>query len=132
MNYFIDTSAFLAILDADDENHFEAKQQWEALIFEEHTLFCTSYILVESFALIQHRLGLRAVRTFHEDIVPLLIIEWVDESIHREGVTGMLAAGRKKLSLVDCVSFDVMRSLGIKSAFAFDRHFKEQGFTIIP
>jgi predicted nucleic acid-binding protein len=44
----------------------------------------------------------------------------------------MLAADKKRLSLVDCISFNIMRRLGIKSAFAFDRHFKEQGFECIP
>jgi len=43
-----------------------------------------------------------------------------------------LSAGRHNLSLVDCVSFEMMRTLGIKTAFTFDAHFKEQDFTILP
>lgn len=71
MNFFIDTSAFLAILDADDENQQKARKKWEELISQNAVLVC-------------------------------------------------------------CVSFDIMRQLGIKSLFAFDRHFKEQGFECIP
>ncbi len=41
----------------------------------------------------------------------------------------MLAANRRQLSLVDCVSFAAMRELGIEHYFAFDQHFDEQGFT---
>jgi predicted nucleic acid-binding protein len=41
------------------------------------------------------------------------------------------AANRRSLSLVDCVSFVVMRQLAIRDAFAFDRHFEEQGFTLV-
>ena len=33
---------------------------------------------------------------------------------------------------VDCVSFSVMRRLGVRDAFAFDAHFGEQGFTCLP
>jgi predicted nucleic acid-binding protein len=44
----------------------------------------------------------------------------------------MLAAGRKKLSLVDCVSFETMRLLGVTIAFTLDKHFKEQGFICRP
>jgi predicted nucleic acid-binding protein len=73
-----------------------------------------------------------AVRVFQEDVVPLLTMEWVNGSIHRAGVTGVLASGKKRLSLVDCVSFEIMRRLGIKNVFTFDRHFKEQGFVCIP
>lgn len=132
MSVFVDTSALLAVLDADDRNHKSAKETWKDLISRVELLVCTNYVLIETFALVQHRLGMGAVRTFQDDICPVLIVEWVDESTHRAGVTGVLTALRKNLSLVDCVSFDVMRRLGIKSAFVFDPHFKEQGFSCIP
>ena len=102
---FIDTSALLAVLDADDRNHIKAKKQWENLVYEEATLICTNYVLIESFALIQYRLGLKAIAVFQDDIVPILTVEWIDELTHQEGVTAVLTAGRRKLSLVDCVSF---------------------------
>jgi len=41
---------------------------------------------------------------------------------------GLLTAGRRELSLVDCVSFACMRRQGLTRAFHFDRHFREQGF----
>jgi predicted nucleic acid-binding protein len=36
------------------------------------------------------------------------------------------------LSLTDCVSFEVIRQHGIRRAFAFDTHFTEHGFEMIP
>lgn len=128
MSIFVDTSALLAVLDADDKYHKRAKDIWLRLLSEDDPLVCSNYILVETFALVQNRLGIDAVRTLQEDILPVIAIEWVDESAHRAGVSGVLAAMRKKLSLVDCISFDIMRKLGIKKAFTFDPHFKEQGF----
>lgn len=132
MNVFIDTSALLAVLDAQDGSHPKAAKIWERLVSGNDTLICSNYILVETIALIQHRLGMEAVREFQENVVPMLTVEWIDESVHHVGVMGVMTAGRKKLSLVDCVSFDVMRQLGIQSAFTFDRHFKEQGFECLP
>jgi len=32
---------------------------------------------------------------------------------------------------VDCVSFELMRRLGLARAFCFDSHFDEQGFETI-
>jgi len=125
---FVDTSAFLAVLDADDNNHSQAKAVWAGLLNSRTPLLTTGYVLVETYALIQHRLGMEAVRVFHEDIEPLLKIEWVDASLHSLGANAVLAANRRKLSLVDTVSFAVMRKLGIKKAFAFDQHYIEQGF----
>ena len=132
MSIFVDTSALYAILDADDENHERAKHLWTDLVTQEARLVCSNYVLVETFALVQHRLGMEAVRALQEDILPILHIEWVDEPSHRAGVTAVLTAARRNLSLVDCVSFEVMRQLGIKTAFAFDPHFGEQGFECIP
>ena len=74
---------------------------------------------------------IRAVRTFQHDIYSLLHIEWVDEPIHRAGMAAVIAASRRKLSLVDCVSFEVMRRGGFHQVCGFDPHFEEQGFEAI-
>jgi predicted nucleic acid-binding protein len=102
------------------------------LLTEESALLTTSYVLVESSALLQRRFGLPALRALHEDVVPLLSVEWISEPIHAAGLSAVLAAARKKLSLVDCVSFQIMRQRGVRTAFCFDGHFREQGFEILP
>lgn len=124
----VDTSALLAILDADDRNHRLAREIWTDLLAREARLLCTNYVLVETFALVQHRLGVQAARALQEDILPVIEVAWVDETTHQAAVSALLTAGRRDLSLVDCVSFEVMRRLGLETAFTFDRHFAEQGF----
>ncbi len=47
-------------------------------------------------------------------------------------MSALLAASRRKVSLVDCLSFEEMRRYGIRSAFAFDFRFSEQDFLLIP
>ncbi len=132
MRVFIDTSAFYALLDRDDENHRKAKNAWADLLKNDDALVTNNYVLVETFALIQHRLGVDAVRGFQNDILPLVNIEFVVPELHRSGVSALLAASRRNLSLVDCVGFEMMRALEVKMAFAFDPHFKEQGFNTLP
>lgn len=132
MRIFIDTSAFYSLLDRDDAHHPRAKRVWSELLQAIHTLVTSNYILVETVALLQHRLGLEAVRAFHADILPLINIEFVASGAHQSGAAALLSASRRDLSLVDCVSFEVMRTAGINTAFAFDKHFKEQGFAILP
>lgn len=132
MRIFVDTSGFFALLDRDDADHKKARKIWSDVLNPENTLITSNYVIVESFVLIQHRLGLEALRGFHEDMLPLINIEWIDAEIHKSGVSALLAASRRKLSLVDCVSFETMRTLGIKTVFAFDPHFAEQGFKCIP
>lgn len=52
-------------------------------------------------------------------------------SVFVDAVGAMLTASRRRLSLVDCTSFEAMRHKKITKAFAFDQHFVEQGFEIV-
>lgn len=128
MAVFVDTSAFYASLDADDDNYQAAMQVWRNLEKLGEVPCTSNYVLVETMAVVGRRLGLQAVRDFQTQFVPLLEVHWVDESLHKLAVAALLTAGRRNLSLVDCVSFDVMRRLGMEKTFAFDAHFAEQGF----
>ena len=83
MRMFIDTSAFYALLDRDDENYSKGKKAWTEILEAGHTLVTSNYILVETFALLQSRLGLDAVRGFQEDLVPILHVEFVTSDLHR-------------------------------------------------
>ncbi|HKW96407.1 MAG TPA: PIN domain-containing protein [Bryobacteraceae bacterium] len=132
MTVFVDTSAFYAIFDRDDAGHPAADKAWKRLLVEPVALLTSNYVLIETSALLQHRLGIAALRAFHEDIVPVLTVEWVSEAVHRAAVEATLTAARKKLSLVDCASFHIMRTSGVETAFCFDQHFREQGFAIVP
>ena len=128
MTVFVDTSALFAVLDADDGAHSQADGIWRRLLTREEVLLTSNYVLVETFALVQRRLGMDAVETLSTVVTPVLNVHWVDEAVHGRAVTAALAARRRKLSLVDCVSFDIMRRLGVERCFAFDAHFEEQGF----
>ncbi len=132
MSVFIDTSALIAILDAKDPHHERARRAWIALVSGGENIICTNYVLVEAIAVAQRRLGLAAVRALHQDVAPVLQIEWIGEPAHRESMNALLTASRRQLSLIDCVSFETMRRLNIDTAFVFDPHFAEQGFACIP
>lgn len=130
MNVFVDTSAFLAVLNAGDEFHAQALPIWHKLLDGHTKLHTNSFVLVESYALIQNRLGLDAVRTFTKDIYPVLNIHWVEENTFQQSMLSLVSANRKNLSLVDCTSFITMLTAKIDKVFTFDGHFKEQGFEI--
>lgn len=131
MSAFVDTSAFYALLDADDQNHERAKSVWFFFLRQPDSLCSTNYVVLETVALIQHRLGLDAVRTFVEDMLPVVRIEWVTEADHAAALSLLLSTGRRQVSLVDCSSFVVARRLGIHEAFCYDAHFEQFGFQIV-
>jgi predicted nucleic acid-binding protein len=128
----VDTSALYAVIDRDDQNHAAAKATWERLLQGDETLLVTNYVVVEATALVQHRLGMQAVRMLCGDILPALNVHWITEADHVHAQNALLATGRRRLSLVDCSSFHAMRSRMVRTAFAFDPHFREQGFDVLP
>lgn len=71
MSVYVDTSAFLAVLNADDENHERARSTWADLLTRRTPLVCSSYVLLETYAAVQSAPGMDAVGAFHEDILPL-------------------------------------------------------------
>ncbi len=129
---FLDTSGVYAVLDRDDENHTRAAHTWRRLLEDNEPLLTSNYVVVESFALVQSRLGMPALRVLADDLMAVIAVEWVGEEEHRAAVQAVLSADRRNLSLVDCISFQIMRRLGVNSAFVFDRHFEEQGFRVLP
>ena len=132
MTTFLDTSAILALFDADDPRHLEVDSVWKKVVLSDEPLLTSNYILVETLALVQRRLGMDAVQAVQRDIVPLLEIEWLTEEIHEDAMVAFLKASRRRLSFVDCSSFEVMRKRGITRVLAVDGHFDEHGFEQIP
>ena len=132
MEIFIDTSALFALINEADYDHEAAQDLWDHLTDTDDMLICNNYIIVECLALLQNRLGMEAVQLLQNIILPCFRVQWIGEEEHTSIVHDLLSANRRNLSLVDCASFETMRRLGINTVFAFDEHFCEQGFKVIP
>lgn len=128
---FVDTSAFYALMDRSDHYHENAGRLWKYLLEKNSSLYTSNYIIVETLALIQHRLGFEAANLWYRDMLSVVEVLWVDEQRHKTAFELWLGLGRKQLSLVDCVSFITMRHYKLETVFGFDRHFAEQGFEIL-
>lgn len=129
MTALADASALYALLAREDPNH-EAAAAAFAGLRERGPLDTHNYVVVETVALVQHRFGVSAVRSLLDLLGPIEVI-WVDEETHRVALASLLAAPRRRLSLVDRVSFEVMRDRGITQAFAFDPDFAQEGFVTV-
>lgn len=128
---FADASAFLALLVPTDAARKRGGRAFEQLAEEEAQLVTTSYVLVETYALIGRRLGHAATKGFRTDFAPLLGVVWIGAEEHERGLDLLLGSRSETLSLVDAVSFVIARGRGIERAFAFDRHFATAGFATV-
>ena len=124
---FVDTSALLAFLDRDAARHAEVVAAMTDVLTRRSGV-THNYIVIEAEALIHRRYGANPARRLLQDIVPLLDIVWITPDLHASAVDAHLADLRRRTSLVDHMSFTVMREQAITDALALDRHFAEAGF----
>ena len=131
MIVFVDTSALFALLASNDLMHQKASRNFMFCADHDAQLVTSSYVLVETLALLQNRIGMPAVSDFQLKFLPLLEVIWVDAEWHNRAMQRLVSHDRRTLSLVDCLSFEIMESLDIKLAYSFDKHFREYGFKLI-
>lgn len=128
MRAFVDSSGFLAFMLPRDVNHRRAVDVWDKINTAAGQLITTNYVVVETAALLHARFGAQAMRGFLQNVLPMVMVQWVDLQLHLHGVSAVEMSGRNGPNIVDCVSFAAMRKLDIEHALTFDHHFDEQGF----
>ncbi len=124
---FLDTSAIYAMADREDPRHEEAKERFQAVLDSAEQILTHNYVLVESIALIQRRLGVEAAVKLARDS-RAFEIEWINEATHEDAIRRLSSLGKRQLSFVDQVSFLVMRRRGVRTVLAFDPDFEAEGF----
>ena len=127
----LDTSAFYALLSSEDIFHAKAKLSYERLLDWEWELWTTSYILVETSALVHHRLGFETLKTFMETLQSGLVkVLWIENTLHNEAWKRMKER-QGKCSLVDWTT--IVSSEHLKaSVFTFDQEFRNEGVPVFP
>ena len=129
---FVDTSALYALLVEADDNHQSALGAAPSLRSRGASLVTSSFVVLETVALLQARVGIAAVRIFYRDVLPLLDVVWVGEGLLHRAMAALLASSRRGVSLTDWSSITIMREREIEQVFAFDEDFARQGFELIP
>jgi predicted nucleic acid-binding protein len=126
MRIFVDTSYYIA--------RAMPRDQWHAAsirVVKPGMTFCTSsMVLNEVISLMQCRGYLSPALTFLERVRQSedLQIVYPDAALQSEAWDLFGRWAGAGANAVDCVSFAIMRRLGIRKAFTFDRHFHSAGF----
>lgn len=130
MRAFADTYFFLAALNARDPDHEPALDYFAR---DDIDLVTTAMVLSEVASTFSPRVTrARFVRLYEElRADPAIKIVTVDPDLFERGIELYAARADKDWSLVDCISFGVMRERGITEALTGDHHFTQAGFTIL-
>jgi len=129
---FVDTSAWYALLDKNDADHYAAVKFYDSLV---HPLVTSNYIADEVITLARIRLGYKVAvevgqKLWDESIANLIRVMPEDE---KKAWEIFVKYRDKTFSFTDCSSFALMERIGITEVFAFDEHFTQYGsFVVLP
>lgn len=132
---FIDTSAFVALVDRRDNNHRAAARALKALAKARTPLITSTYVADEVITLVRMRISHAAALVAGE---ALLRSKWcrlleVDPATRESAFRLFARYDDQSFSFTDCTSFALMQALDADEAFTFDRKdFAAAGFTALP
>lgn len=130
---FVDTSAWLALINEADSDHVSAKTIRDKLLRSKKRFFITNYIIVEiANSLCKTRWRSHAVSLINSirETESIEVVE-IDREILDDAWNMYSTRTDKEWSLTDCASFVVMKKYGIQEAFTSDHHFEQAGYEVL-
>lgn len=97
-------------------------------------LVTTNLVVMETHALLLHRVGHTVALTFVQTVYepPTLVVSSTAELEQHAIADWIVRYADQSFSLVDAVSFAVMKARGIPRALTLDAHFATAGFRMVP
>lgn len=120
-----DSSAILALLDADDADHARAVTVARQLAAERRPSFITNYIETEAHALLLRKLGRTLAREWLLTGGLPVVRALPDDEQHAKEILARHAD--KDWTLCDAISFAMLDARHVARAFTFDHHFRQYG-----
>jgi hypothetical protein len=132
MKLLVDTSAMLALFLPDEKNHQRAAKFGRRK--PEPQFVLTELILGELATRLRVRVGADRAVEVARDVLRSgrYQLVFADPELLNGALAKMSRFSDKRLSLTDCVSFELMEKLGLPAAFTFDRDFRDCGYETVP
>jgi predicted nucleic acid-binding protein len=127
---FVDTGAWFAAFVPNDPDH-AAADAW--LAQNRELLVTTDYVLDELLTLLKVRGEFQRALFLGEELLNGTIanLEWVSPTDVRSAWEVFRNFQDKDWSFTDCVSRIIIERLGVRTAFAFDEHFRQFGSVVV-
>lgn len=131
---FVDTGAWLAILDPRDKYHASATAFYQEALVLYPRLTLTNLVAAETYVSVLRNAGYHKALDFLDILEQSSSIEcvWSDQELEMHAREILRRYDDQAFSYTDAVSFALMEQQEIAEAFAFDNHFSVAGFTRLP
>ncbi|MCS6829663.1 MAG: PIN domain-containing protein [Armatimonadota bacterium] len=135
---FVDTSAWIALVDESDRHHQKAKSYYEQHIKQRGVELITSdYVIDETLTVIRYRMGLTYARRFWHSIEQapdqnILKMFRIEETTWSAALAMFFQYDDQDFSFTDCTSFALLCQEPVDAVFSFDKDFVVAGFLMEP
>jgi predicted nucleic acid-binding protein len=126
----VDTAFVIALINRRDQFHPQALELADR--FEGHPLLVTDAILLEIGNALARSHKPEAIEVIEQFLASDEVeIVYLSTQLFQQAFALYRQYADKEWSLVDCISFVVMRQAGVNQVLTFDRHFAQAGFEIL-
>ncbi|PZV23783.1 MAG: PIN domain-containing protein [Snowella sp.] len=127
---FVDTAAWLALLNIDDIWHQQAKEIRLELVKQNYIFITTEFVLLEVGDALCSQVLRKNTANFLHNIYQLKSTKIItlSQDLLQLGLSLYEQRLDKDWGLTDCISFVVMQREQIQEAFTSDKHFEQAGF----
>jgi predicted nucleic acid-binding protein len=129
MKVFIDTGAFIAVIDKDDDYHDAAEAFFKKALEKEIKFMTTNFVVCETMNYLRSKISHSMAVFFWEHLKKSNVIEIlrITPDIQDTAFKIFKQYVDKDFSFTDCTSFSAMKAFKINRVFAFDKHFEQYG-----
>ncbi len=131
---FVDTEAWLAILDPRDKYHQVAVAFYQEALARYTRLLITNLIVAETYVSVLKAAGCQKAVSFLGLVERSSRIQciWSNQELEAQARDILRRYDDQDFSYTDAVSFALMQRMKLTQAFAFDHHFSTMGFVRLP
>ena len=132
---FVDTGAWIAILNRRDQHYQEAVAIYNRLQQRQTRLLTTDYVIDETITRLRYDTNHSLAVMFFDRVelfieTGVLTVVEIDRDVFEKAIALFRQYDSARLSFTDCTSFVVCRENDIREAFAFDQHFSMMGINL--
>lgn len=133
-NLFVDTSAWIAVVNSRDQYHPVAGDFYRHCFRNYKRLITSNLVVAETYIMLRLDCGSAVALQWWEMITDSIKIEvvYTDAGLTADAFNLIKKYKDQRISLTDAVSFKIMEEQRIKEAFTFDSHFSTAGFIKLP
>lgn len=134
---FVDTSAWVAILDEKNENYSSARKYFEKLLELNTRLVTNSHVVDDTLLFLKQNFGSDFAKKFldiiDESAMSInLRVDWISRRVRRNTLNSFLKSSNKTLGVRHFYVYESLKRKKVDIVFSYDKSLKYYDFPVMP